>query len=143
MIKNMIYNYDGSIDWVGLGIIILFSAIVFGLVLWIIYTIVDHACFTPFESEATIVDKIYVPESNSTGVGVAVTSNGVSPVVTNNHTSENWKVVVRLDSDGDVISISVNAEYYYDCKLKDRVTIKSKIYWLSKSYGSFDLYSHR
>lgn len=127
-------------DWIFYSLIAIFCFAFVSLIVWIIYDCIDSLKYEWYETSGVIIDKHYKPEHHSTGIGVMANgAGGLSPVVTSNTESEDWFVMVKLDS-GKVVKVSdLTPEYYYDVKIGTKVDVACKIYWLSKTRSQFDI----
>ena len=92
------------------------------------------------ESSGEIVDELYTPEINSTGLGTGLGTNGqLTTMVTSSHSPERWHVVVREDITKDIIKLECSMQYVYDVKPGDRVSFKNKYGKFSKGYIKSEL----
>ena len=94
------------------------------------------------ESSGEIVDELYTPEIDSTGVGTGLGSNGqLTTVVTSSHSPERWHVVVREDITKDVIKLECSMQFVYEVKPTDRVVFRNKYGKFTKEYLKSELIS--
>lgn len=98
----------------------IFSTIITLFILIALFFITDIVITTPQPFTGYVVDKQYKPERNNVGVGYGLTSSGkVGSVITSNHESEKYLIMVRLKT-GEVITAESDAKLYYSKKVEDR-----------------------
>ena len=128
-----------AMDWIFFGIIAAIILVILWVILAGIYNWIDELKYEWYETSGTIVDKHYKPAHHSTGVGFMPGNGTITPIITSNTESEDWFVMVKLDS-GTVVKVSeLPAEYYYGVEIGAKVNVGCKIYWLSKQRSQFDI----
>ena len=94
------------------------------------------------ESSGEIVDELYTPEINSTGVGTGIGTNGqLSTMVTSSHSPERWHVIVKEDITKDIVKLGCSMQFVYEVKPGDRVSFKNKYGKFSKDHIKSELIS--
>lgn len=108
-------------DWIEktlLGILWLILA-------FILFLFVDVIFGRLVEYEAIIIDKHYVPEKNSTGVGNYIDANGqVGIISTSSHESEKFLIIVKAVN-GQIVTTESEPSIYYKKEIGDSVLCKS------------------
>lgn len=137
-IQDIAFNYDGSIKWVGLMILLAIGGVLLMFLSAIIYWIVEAIGFSIAPSQyetGKVHNKYYKPESNGVGIGTAINSNGQSsPVVTITHDSDSYIIEYKPNNSLKKYRIETNEEIYDALELGDNVKAYYKI---SKTWGGF------
>jgi ABC-type ATPase with predicted acetyltransferase domain len=143
MSKILFFNNWGLID-AGWEVYVLDGAFILVclLVVFGLYSGFDDWLGKWEESSGEIVDELYTPEINSTGVGTGIGTNGqLTTMVTSSHSPERWHVVVREDVTNDVIKLGCSMQFVYEVKPTDRVAFRNKYGKFSKDYLKSELIS--
>ncbi|ESU28381.1 hypothetical protein FLJC2902T_17340 [Flavobacterium limnosediminis JC2902] len=110
------------------------------LILSVIYIGIDGALSYPKYDSGIIIDKHYVAESNSTGTGVGMTSNGkMGVVVTSNHESEKYLLTVKTNK-GEIVTVKCEPKLFYRKKLNENLDFRIQTGCFSKSnWGAYGI----
>lgn len=96
----------------------------------LIFIIVDDLCSKPVYFQGTVIDKQYKGETNSTGIGTGVASNGqVGTVITSQHEDEKFLLIVQ-DATGEISTAECEAKLYYSKQINAPV----RCYWLKGKF---------
>ena len=99
-IKTMIFNWNGSIDWFGLLVLVALAILCLGILCILLMNLIQALGFLLVKEEykdGKITEKYYSPASSSTGVGIGMTAQGAAPVVTSNFEDETFTIEVKCD----------------------------------------------
>jgi hypothetical protein len=125
--------FDTKDYWLAVSIIVLMFAMV-AIILYMIgsaiYSTIDQRTASTVLSMGTIVDKKYVGETNTSGIGTAIVPNssggvGVGIVSTSQHQDEQWLVFVN--DGGEICKIASNMQQFYSLEVGAKATIENKI----------------
>jgi len=105
----------------------LFVLLLIGIVGLIVFVIGDCLTGTTQPENAVVVGKAYKPPETNTGVGTGVGANGqVTTLVTTSSTSEEWNVIVRLES-GEIVATKASSRQWAEAKDGQEVTVEAAI----------------
>lgn len=134
------HGYSESDYWISIWAVFLIlcvlSVIVY-VIYCLVYNFIDKKASTVRQFNATVIDKKYLGEQTTSGVGTAVLSNGgVGIVSTSSTTDEEFLLFVKADK---VYKVEVDMQQFYQFKLNDTVNISVRVGGLSKEELSTEI----
>jgi len=122
-VRNFFDEDDTTIMWVmEIVFYIMAIAVILG-----IYWIIEWFTSRYYESSGKIIDKLHTPESSSIGTGMGMVGGQAAVVVTSQHSSEKWFVMVRDDEDNKVEKVYCSDDFFYNHKIGDKITFRAKV----------------
>jgi hypothetical protein len=95
--------------------------VLLGLLLLCLFVFLGELIFCdniPFKG--IVLQKIYVPERSSIGIGTGITPNGyVATVITSNNEFEKYQLIVKIEN--EIITADCSPETYFSVKDSDMV----------------------
>jgi hypothetical protein len=130
---NYPQHFDTTRYWLTVSIIfvmLVVSVFIAGMTISAIYSAIDKKTSSIVLSIGVIVDKKYVGETNTSGIGTAIIPNssggvGVGIVSTSQHQDEQWLVFVN--DGGEICKIASNMQQFYSLQVGAKATIENKI----------------
>lgn len=124
--------FESDTETLVVGYFILFCGLlILGVIIAGIYQIIDSQTGHWQEGHGKIIHHTYVGATSSTGFGVAMGSNGASPVMTSSSSPEEF--IVFVQSDSGIVKINVSMAAYFSYKDNGNLIYWTKFGGLSKS----------
>lgn len=105
-------------------------------ILFIAFIVVDGAFSKSKSFEATVIDKYYTAEKNTSGTGTVISTNGkVGFVTTNEHNPEKFLLMVK-NRKGVIQTVGTTPEIYYTIKKGDKIKCVHSLGYFTNSIWS-------